>query len=182
MDDTTAQQSAEQPFGSVNVHHRRRTRRLVYSAAAIAARPEKTFPQIFDGNALRAFYNLCAQHEATLPTLLGPHWQRTRQAMGQQPLVLIVHDTTDLDFTGHAALQGAGPLGDGGGQGICSTTAWPSCRNHVRCWLWLISSCAFASRRRQASIRSNASGGNGNRNRGCKASPRRADRPKAVVG
>lgn len=118
MDDTTAQQWAEQNFASVNLQHRRRTRRLVQSAAAIAARPEKTFPQVFDWNALRAFYNLCDQKMATLPTLQGPHWQLTRQAMGQHPLVLIVHDTTDLDFTEHAALQGAGPIGDGGGRGF----------------------------------------------------------------
>ena len=118
MDDTTAQHWAERNFGSVNLRHRRRTRRLVQSAAAIAARPEKTFPQVFDGNALRAFYNLCDQKTATLPTLQGPHWQLTRQAMGQHPVVLIVHDTTDLDFTQHTALQGVGPIGDGGGQGF----------------------------------------------------------------
>ncbi len=118
MDDASAQQWAEHNFGSVDLGHRRRTRRLVQSAAAIAARPEQTFPQVFDWNALRAFYNLCDQAEATLPAIQGPHWQLTRQAMGQHPLVLIVHDTTDLDFTTHAALAGAGPIGDGRGQGF----------------------------------------------------------------
>lgn len=118
MDDTTTAAWAEQQFAAVDLRHRRRTRRLVQSAAAIAARPEQPFNQIFDWNGLRAFYNLCAQEVATLPTIQAPHWQRTRQAMGQHPLVLILHDTTELDFTDHPALQDAGPIGDGHGRGF----------------------------------------------------------------
>jgi len=118
MDDTAAREWAEHNFASVNLGDRRRTRRLVESAAAIAARPEQTFPQVFDWNALRAFYHLCDQEVATVPTIQGPHWQRTRQAMSRHALVLIVHDTTDLDFTDHPALQGAGPIGDGKGRGF----------------------------------------------------------------
>jgi hypothetical protein len=118
MDDTTAAAWAEQQFASVNLRHRRRTRRLVRSAAAIAARPEQPFNQIFDWNDLRAFYNLCDQDAATLPALQAPHWHQTRQAMGQHPLVLVLHDTTELDFTDHPALQGAGPIGDGRGRGF----------------------------------------------------------------
>jgi transposase-like protein/transposase Tn5 family protein len=118
MDGVTAQEWAQQNFGSVDLRHRRRTRRLVRAAAAIAALPEKPFPQVFDWNGLRAFYNLCAQEVATLPTLQGPHWQLTRQAMGRHALVLILHDTSDLDFTDHPALQGVGPIGDGRGRGF----------------------------------------------------------------
>jgi Transposase DNA-binding len=118
MDDASTRQWAERNFGSVDLRHRRRTRRLVHSAAAIAALPEKPFNLVFDWNDLRGFYNLCDQEVATLPTIQGPHWQLTRQAMGQHELVLIVHDTTELDFTDHPLLQGAGPIGDGQGQGF----------------------------------------------------------------
>ena len=118
MDDTTAREWAEQNFASVNLRHRRRTRRLVHSAAAIAALPEKPFNQVFNWNDLRAFYNLCDQEVATLPTIQAPHWQLTRQAMGRHQLVLIIHDTSELDFTDHPSLQGAGPIGDGQGRGF----------------------------------------------------------------
>jgi hypothetical protein len=67
---------------------------------------------------LRGFYRLCHQETATLPVIQGPHWQDTRQEMTQHPLVLILHDTTEQDFTGHTALQGAGPIGDGQGRGF----------------------------------------------------------------
>jgi len=109
---------AERSFGSAKLGDSRRTRRLVASAAKIAAHPEKSFTQIFDWNELRGFYNLCDQQEASLAAVQGPHWQQTRQAMAAQKLVLIVHDTTDLDFTSHHALKGAGPIGNNQGTGF----------------------------------------------------------------
>jgi hypothetical protein len=38
--------------------------------------------------------------------------------MAGQPLVLVLHDTTQLDFTSHAALQGTGPIGEGHARGF----------------------------------------------------------------
>jgi hypothetical protein len=118
MDDTSTLAWAEANFAPADLRHRRRTRRLVHAAAAIAAQPEKPFNQVFDWNDLRAFYNLCDQDTATLPAIQGPHWALTRQRMGQHDLVLILHDTSELDFTDHPSLQGAGPIGDGRGRGF----------------------------------------------------------------
>jgi hypothetical protein len=109
---------AQQQFAPAQLGDSRRTARLVQSAAAIAAQPEKPFTQVFDWNALRGFYRLCDQPQATLAAVQQPHWQQTRAAMTQSPLVLILHDTTELDFTAHPALRGAGPIGDGNGQGF----------------------------------------------------------------
>jgi hypothetical protein len=105
-------------FGAVDLGDHRRTERLITSAARIAAYPEKPFNQVFDWNHLRGFYRLCHQETATLAALQEPHWRLTRQQMATQPLVLILHDTTEIDFTDHTALQGAGPIGDGNGQGF----------------------------------------------------------------
>ena len=57
---------AERTFGAANMGDQRRTRRLVHSAAQIAAHPQKSFPQVFELLDLRAFYRLCAQEAATL--------------------------------------------------------------------------------------------------------------------
>jgi Transposase DNA-binding/Transposase Tn5 dimerisation domain len=105
-------------FGTVDLGDRRRSKRLIDSAARIAAHPEKSFNQVFDWNALRGFYRLCHQETATLSAIQGPHWEQTRQTMGQHPLVLILHDTSEIDFTENTALQGAGPIGDGNGRGF----------------------------------------------------------------
>ena len=105
-------------FGTVNLRDRRRTKRLVYSAAKIAAHPEKSFNQVFDWNELRGFYGVCNQETATLSVIQGPHWQQTRTEMAKHPVVLILHDTSEMDFTSHTALEGAGPIGDGDGRGF----------------------------------------------------------------
>ncbi len=73
---------------------------------------------MFDWNELRGFYRLCAQAEATLATIQEPHRVQTRQAMSQQPLVLILHDTSELDFSSHRRLQGAGQIGNERGRGF----------------------------------------------------------------
>jgi hypothetical protein len=105
-------------FGAVDLGDQRRTARLIESAARIAGHPEKPFNQVFNWNDLRGFYRLCHQETATLQALQEPHWQLTRQEMAQQALVLILHDTSEMDFTEHTALQGAGPIGDGNGRGF----------------------------------------------------------------
>ena len=109
---------AERNFADCQLGDRRRTRRLVDSAAKIAAHPEKSFTQVFDWNELRGFYRLCDQSQATLAAVQEPHWRQTCQAMGQHPLVLILHDTTELDFSSHWKLAGKGQIGNEKGTGF----------------------------------------------------------------
>jgi hypothetical protein len=91
---------------------------LVRSAAKIAAQPEKPFDLVFDWNELRGFYGVCNQEAATLSVIQEPHWRQTREVMAKHPLVLILHDTSEMDFTSHTALEGTGPIGDGNGRGF----------------------------------------------------------------
>jgi len=109
---------AEQTFANAALGDPRRRRRLVQSAARIAAHPEKAFTQVFDWNELRGFYRLCNQTAATTAAVQTPHWQQTRQAMSQQPLVLILHDTTELDYSRHHHLAGRGQIGNELGKGF----------------------------------------------------------------
>lgn len=115
---TDPQTWAEATFADADLGDQRRSRRLVESAARIAANPGRSFPQVFDWNSLRGFYRLCDQSEATLAAIQGPHREQTRHAMAAQPVVLIVHDTTELDYTSHSALSGVGPIGDHRGRGF----------------------------------------------------------------
>jgi hypothetical protein len=109
---------AELNFGSAELGDPRRTRRLVASAAKIAAHPEKSFPQVFDWNELRGFYRLCHQEQATLAAVQQPHWEQTRLAMSRAALVLILHDTSELDYTSHPHLVGVGQIGNEHGRGF----------------------------------------------------------------
>lgn len=105
-------------FQDVDLGDRRRVERLIEAAATIARRPEHSFTLSFDLKGLRAFYRLCNCKKATLKNIQASHWNLTRQAMGEQPIVLILHDTSELDYTSHHALKGAGPIGDGNGRGF----------------------------------------------------------------
>jgi Transposase DNA-binding/Transposase Tn5 dimerisation domain len=109
---------AERQFATAKLGDRRRTNRLVESAAKIAGHPEKPFTQVFDWNELRGFYRLCDQSEATLPAVMQPHWQQTRESMRQHPLVLVLHDTSELDYSSHPHLAGMGQIGNEGGKGF----------------------------------------------------------------
>jgi hypothetical protein len=109
---------SQRHFGSARLGDRRRTRRLVESAASIAAHPEKSFNQVMSWDPLRGFYRLCNRREATLAAVMQPHWDLTRAAMAQRPLVLIAHDTTELDFSSHQKLTGLGQIGNERGRGL----------------------------------------------------------------
>ena len=78
---------AEQQVGSADLGDPRRTRRLVQSAARIAAHPEKMFNQIFDWDDLRAFYRLCNgdQDRYTTHFIYSPPWVRSADRLENSP-------------------------------------------------------------------------------------------------
>ena len=69
---------------------------------------------------LKAAYRLVEEDEkaVSFAALSQTHWRRTRQACTQEPFVLMVQDTTELDFTFHAGMSGLGPIGNGKGRGL----------------------------------------------------------------
>lgn len=109
----------QEHFGQAFLGHRARTKRLVHTANRLLASPEGTLPdKLKDPADLMGLYRLLRRPEVTHEAVLESHLQRTRRLMAQSTqVVLIVHDDTDLDFTGHAGLEDLGPIGDGGGQG-----------------------------------------------------------------
>jgi len=81
--------------------------------------PGASFPTIFTKKDLRCFYDLMHRPEATHASVLSGHFTRTKQAMNTPEVILIVHDTTELDFTSHEALRDQlGPIGNGTRRGL----------------------------------------------------------------
>src|SRR3954447_978833 len=110
---------AEANFQDAPLGDKRRTRRLIASAERLAERPEGSLPEHFAWNPLRAVYRLCNRPEVTHPAVTAPHFERTQAEMAQVAApVLVLHDTTELNFTTHGALTGTGPVGDGLGRGF----------------------------------------------------------------
>lgn len=117
----SAWQWAERQFGACDLDDDRRTRRAVAIGAAIVSQPSASFPQQMQSPAaLKAAYRLFDgdQADVTYESLLEPHWQHTHYAAAHEPLVLLIHDTTEVDFSHHPATQNLGPIGDGRGRGF----------------------------------------------------------------
>lgn len=110
---------AEDNFAGVDLGLECRRDRLVYSAARLAGSPGASLPAVFRLNDLRCFYSLLHRKEATHQALLAGHTALTKRAMSCGGVILVVHDTTELDFTSHKALHPhLGPIGDGRGKGL----------------------------------------------------------------
>jgi hypothetical protein len=104
---------ADSEFRGTPGLNQRLQNRLVQTAAALATRPHGTLPQRFTWAELKGAYNLI--HAAKPDTLHEVHRHNTRQrAEASSSPVLVIHDTTQLDFSTHAAVADQlGPIGDG---------------------------------------------------------------------
>ena len=104
-------------FGSCELGDKRRIDRLVKVAEEIASNPSASLPsQIERWGDLKAAYRLFDREEVTFEAIAKPHWELTRQrATGR---VLVIGDTTELDFGRFRNIEGVGPTGNGTGQGF----------------------------------------------------------------
>jgi hypothetical protein len=111
---------AQQIFSCVDLGRPDRNARLLFCAARLAAQPGASFPTVFARLDLRCFYSLMHRPEATPATLLAGSFAHTKQAMTTpDDIILVIHDTTELDFSSHHALHDQlGPIGNGHGRGL----------------------------------------------------------------
>lgn len=110
----SAQEWAEQTFGKVRLGHRRRTERAVTMAAAMARDPAASLPkQMGSEAALHGAYRFLQTPQVTYEQLIGPHVEQTREAMGKAERVLLIQDTTEVDYQPHPTSTGLGPIGNG---------------------------------------------------------------------
>jgi hypothetical protein len=114
-----ASEWAAQQWAQADLGDQRRTQRAVEIGAKMAAHPDASLPNQMESRAaVRGAYRILNHPEVTLETLLAPHCQATLTAAGHVPLVLMVEDTTELDYTAHPHTTGLGPIGDGRGRGL----------------------------------------------------------------
>lgn len=107
-------------FGRVRLGDVRLERRVVDVAARLAQRPASSLPQqMGSACALKAAYRVLDHPCVSQEQLERPHWERTRERAAAQPLVLLVQDGTELDYTHYArTMEGLAPIGNGSGQGL----------------------------------------------------------------
>lgn len=114
-----ASEWAAQQWAAVKLGDARLTQRAVEMGAKMAAHPEASLPnQMESPRALKAAYGMLNHPGVSLEKLTAPHRQHTLAAAGHFAVVLMVEDTTELDYSAHANTTGLGPIGNGRGQGL----------------------------------------------------------------
>lgn len=100
---------ARREFGSVQLKDQRLSRRVVKVASAMAADPSGSIPkQNKKSGQSKGAYRLFDHERATFESLCNPHWQQTRLGCGDPPVVLLIQDTTWLDYSAHRQTEGLG--------------------------------------------------------------------------
>jgi Transposase DNA-binding/Transposase DDE domain len=114
---------AEATFGSVQLGDPRRLRRAVATAAALATNTAASLPkQLQDEGALQATYRFLHSSQITYEDLIRPHLQATQQDCRERKEVLLIQDTTEIDYQHHPKTSGLGPIGNGTHQGFLLQT------------------------------------------------------------
>src|SRR6266516_2582663 len=114
----SALQWAEDTFGNVRLGDQRRTERAVEIASAIAHHPAASLPaQMQDEAATEAAYRFLQMPDVSYEKLIGPHVAQTRAQASKQQQVLLIQDTTEVDYQLHRTTTGLGPIGNGSHHG-----------------------------------------------------------------
>lgn len=107
-------------FGRANLGDLRRRSRLVKLANELVDHPAGTLPHKLQcPGAYQGMYRLCKQEKVTHAAVLQTHRELTLEKMRMHTgTSLIIHDTTELDYSSRTSLHAElGQIGDGGGRG-----------------------------------------------------------------
>lgn len=109
----------ERHFGHCDMGDKRLTSRLVLTADRFLEHPGGTLPDKLNSNAnLIGFYRLANNPKVTHGKLLASHRARTLELMERcAGDVLVIHDTTEIDFSGLESVAELGQIGHGGCRG-----------------------------------------------------------------
>jgi hypothetical protein len=112
---TTVASFGERHFGAALLGHQRRTQCLVRIANQIYRHPGGTLPtKLHEPKDYKAMDRLMNRPETTHAAVLEPHRQYTLAHMRQSTrTVLVLHDTTELDYSGLRSISDLGPIGGG---------------------------------------------------------------------
>jgi hypothetical protein len=116
---TQAHSFGEKNFGHTQLGDKRRTKRLACLVDQMCLRPGGTLPQKFRSPAdLQAFYRLMAKDDVTHDAIMDAHRQATfRRIEERDEPVLVLHDTTELEYTTRKSLTHLGQIGNGNRRG-----------------------------------------------------------------
>ena len=100
-------------FAGIDLGDRRRDERLLKLAARLAESPSRSVHAACNGwNETVAGYRLLHSEEINMQKLLAAHHEALLQRASECADLLLVQDTTELDYSSHKTLSGTGPMSD----------------------------------------------------------------------
>ncbi len=108
-------------FGGARLGDRRLQQRLLGLATAFFNKPTAGIVQACGSwAAAKAAYRFFDHERTTMQALLEPHRQATIERMRREPVVLVVQDSSSLNYTARRDMQDIGPIGNklNGPQGL----------------------------------------------------------------
>jgi len=101
---------AEEELKGINLGDGRRDKRAIALLDTLSARPTASIPgACSDWSETMAAYRFFGNDDITWEAILTPHWSCSRRRIAQHKVVLMLQDTTELDFNGQS-ISGLGPL------------------------------------------------------------------------
>lgn len=106
-----SQDWAEEEFGLTGLEDKRLESRLLTIARDFYERPQANIPQACQSRSkTKAAYRFFDHPDTTMDKILASHYEATLNRMSQQNVVLVVQDTTSLNYTAHPATADLGPI------------------------------------------------------------------------
>lgn len=103
---------AQEEMQDADLTDQRLNNRLVQVLSALGDRPTASIPAACGGHSeMVAAYRFFDNDKVTPQRVLQPHYERTRRRIAENPVALMVQDTTELDLSRpQSSVAGAGPL------------------------------------------------------------------------
>ena len=133
---------AEDELKHTDLGDQRRTQRLVKIVEDLVAQPNASVPQASrDNAAMQGMYDLWSNRRIPPGDILSGHTGRTVERCQEHSTVLMIQDTTELDFSTHKSTRGLGPISNPAAQGLkvhstlcCSDAGVPLGILHQTTW------------------------------------------------
>lgn len=103
---------AEEEFYGIDLGDKRLNTRLLSVSRDLYARPQANIPQACQTRAkTKAAYRFFSNKQATMESILNPHFEATAERMEKEKVILAVQDTTSLNYSSHPMTEGLGLIG-----------------------------------------------------------------------
>jgi transposase-like protein/transposase Tn5 family protein len=117
-------QWSEIEFESLDLGHKRINKRAVRVLEGLSNRPSATLPQAFNtAGEMKACYRFFDNDLVTHERLLAPHKKATIKRIKEHAVVLILSDTSSLNYSNKPSINGLGTITHECNQGIWSHTS-----------------------------------------------------------